>query len=485
MTNARRSIAFPVAALLVVCMATVMLLGTVLTLIVILSIGGEDRLQINTSELARTLTAAVTYDADGNLTLNRLKLTRNLVKLAEAQPAYWYVIEDGRQVLTRGSQPAEARRVFEQTPREVQYSEFRYRQDNRDMLGIRSISKDGGLKIVTVGGIVLSNWETVLVALVPGPPAGLVTLLSLILVATTSIAIVIVRGTIASPVQRVVRSAAQIDGLPNGRRISDADTPSELKPMVAAFNTALTRIDAAFTAQRSFLANAAHELRTPLTKMRLKVEQVPHGELRDGLIHDTTRLGSIVTTLLQLARLSGQSLTFTETDLAAVARVVASDQVPMALKQDIEIELRAPAGPVPTFGSEAAIRVALENLILNAVRHANGTKLIVVEVLPSAEIRVIDHGTGIPADERGNVLQPFVRGKRSTGEGTGLGLAIVGQIMDAHGGTVLLAETSGGGLTVRLLFPAAASNAPASTVSNNSRLENPRDTATLEKAGRS
>ncbi|MFJ6327782.1 MULTISPECIES: sensor histidine kinase [unclassified Rhizobium] len=464
MKNAHRSIAFPVAALLIVGMAIVMLLGTLLTLIVILSIGGEDRLQINTNELSRTLAAAIIYDADGHLTLDRQKLTRNVVRLAEAQPTYWYVIEDGLQMITRGSQPADARRVFEQTPREIQYSEFRYRQGNRDMLGIRSISKDRGLKIVAVGGIDLSNWETVLVAFVPGPPVGLVSLLCLILVATTLIAIVIVRGTIASPVQRVVRSAAQIDGLPNGRRISDADTPSELKPMVAAFNTALTRIDAAFTAQRSFLANAAHELRTPLTKMRLKVEQVPGGELRDGLIHDTARLGSIVTTLLQLARLSGQSLALVEIDLAALAKVVASDHVPTALKHDIEIELRAPGRPVLILGSEAAIRVALENLILNAVRHADGTKLIVVEVLPSAEARVIDYGAGIPTDERGAVLQPFVRGKRSAGEGTGLGLAIVGQIMDAHGGAVLLEETERGGLTVRLLFPAAVRDPAACAV---------------------
>ena len=452
MISLRRSIAFPVAALLIVGMAIVMLLGTVLTLAVIVSISAEDRLQINTSELSRTLSAAITHDAEGRLALDRQKLATNIVEFAEAQPAYWYAIEDGRQTISRGIQPVEARRVFDQIPREIGYSEFRYRQDGQEMLAIRSVSQDSGLKIVSVGGIVLSNWETVLVALVPVRSQGLLPLFGLILVATTSIAVIVVRATMARPVQRVVRSAEQIDGLPNGRRISDADTPSELKPMVAAFNTALTRIDAAFAAQRNFLANAAHELRTPLTKMRLKLEQVPNGELRDALIRDTTHLGSIVTTLLQLARLSGQSLTFADTDLAAVARTVVSDQVPMALRHGIEIELRAPARPVSLSGSEAAIKVALENLILNAVRHAFGTKLIVVAVLPSAEIRVVDDGLGILLDERDEILQPFVRGRDCGGEGTGLGLAIVDQIMSAHGGAVVLEETEGGGLTVRLLF---------------------------------
>lgn len=452
----RRSIAFPVAVLLIVGMAVVMLLSSVLTFAIILSIGAEDRLQMNTSDLSRILNAAIIHDSEGRLALDQRKLETNIIAFAEEQPSYWYLIEDGRQVISRGQQPAMAKRVFDQAPREIEYSEFRYRQDGQEMLGIKSVSRDGGLRIVSVGGIVLSNWETVLVALAPARSASIASLLGLILVATTSIAVVIVRGTIAKPVQRVVRSAEQIDGLPNGRRISDADTPGELKPMVAAFNTALTRIDAAFAAQRNFLANAAHELRTPLTKMRLKLEQIPDGEFRTGLIRDATRLGSIVTTLLQLARLSGQSLTFAETDLGAVCKAIVSDLVPMALKQDIEIELRMPSRSIVIAGSDAALRVALENLVLNAVRHAAGTKLIIVEVLSPAELRVVDYGHGIPIEERADVLQPFVRGKHNGGEGTGLGLAIVDQIMGAHGGSMMLEETEGGGLTVRLLFPAAA-----------------------------
>ncbi|WP_379063952.1 hypothetical protein ACFJIU_23185 [Mesorhizobium sp. UC74_2] len=162
-------------------MAIVMLLGTVLTLAIIVSISAEDRLQINTSELSRTLGAAIAYDADGHLTLDRQKLATNIIEFAEAQPAYWYVIDDGRQVISHGQQPAEVKRVFDQTPREIQYSEFRYRQDNHDMLGIRSVSRGDGPKIVSVGGIVLSNWETVLVALVPVRSQGLLPLFGAIL----------------------------------------------------------------------------------------------------------------------------------------------------------------------------------------------------------------------------------------------------------------------------------------------------------------
>ena len=370
MTRLRRSIAFPVATLLVAGMPIVMILSTVLTLAVLVSTSLEERLRINTTELSKVLSAAITYDASGHLVLDGKRLATNIVDFAEAQPTFWYVIGDGVQTITRGTQPSSARRVFDQVPPEIGYSEFSYRQDGRDMLGIRTVTQ--------------GTWETILVALIAVRSQGLVQLLCLVLVATTSIAVVVVKRSIARPVRRVVESAEQIDGLPNGRRISDSHTPIELKPMVAAFNTALTRIDTAFEAQRNFLANAAHELRTPLTKMRLKLEQVNDAELRGVLVRDTTRLASIVTTLLQLARLSGQSLTFAEMDLATIAKAVVSDQVPTALKQGIEIELRAPGRLVPVSGSETAIRVALENLILNAVRHAAGTRLVIVEVLGQA-----------------------------------------------------------------------------------------------------
>ena len=93
------------------------------------------------------------------------------------------------------------------------------------------------------------------------------------------------------------------------------------------------------------------------------------------------------------------------------------------------------------------------------MRHAAGTRLVIVEVLVPSEIRVIDHGPGIPADERLAVLQPFVRGKRCDSEGTGLGLAIVEQIMSAHGGSIALEETKGGGTTVCLRFALAGVSA--------------------------
>jgi signal transduction histidine kinase len=179
----------------------------------------------------------------------------------------------------------------------------------------------------------------------------------------------------------------------------------------------------------------------------------PCQQVRDVLVRDTTRLASIVTTSLQLARLSGQSLTFTAIDLAATARAIIAEHVPSAMKAGMEIEFTAPTEPVVISGSEPAIRVALDNLIVNAVRHARGTEVLTVEILRCRTMRVVDHGPGIPTLMREPMLRPFSRGHNSTTDGTGMGLAIVAQIMSAHGGTVTLGDTAGGGLVVSLTFP--------------------------------
>ncbi len=449
-----RSIAFPVASLLIVAMACVMVLSTVLTLGVFLSTNTKSKQRMNADTVGKLIQSSMTYDSAGKLALRQTGIPATIMGLAEAEPSFWYVVSDGAQTVSHGTVPPSVGQIIKAAPSEIFASEFYYTSDGERSLGLRLVDDGNPKVVIALGGISFSDAQTIFVTLWAVWPQGLYHLLGLVLVTTVTIAAVILRHTIATPVRRVVDSAEQIDGLPNGRRIPDRDTPTELRPMVAAFNTALTRIDHAFEAQRNFLASASHELRTPLTKLRIKLDLVPDVEVREMLIRDATRLGAIVTTSLQLARLSGQSLAFSAVDLTAVTRSVVADHVPRAIKQGLEIELRAPQATVGISGSEAAIRVALDNLISNSLRHAQGAQTIVVEVLASRQLKIIDHGPGIPLEERERVLHPFVRGANATSEGSGMGLAIVAQVIRAHGGSIVLDETAGGGLTVCLTFPA-------------------------------
>ncbi|MBD9559111.1 HAMP domain-containing sensor histidine kinase [Ensifer sp. ENS03] len=450
------SIAFPVAIVLILGMALMMVISTVLTVAVFLLTDGQSRKKIAVESVVELLQDGVSYDHTGKFVLEvEGVIAEKIIRLSEEQSEFWYFVSDGTQTIIHGAVPASVQDIIDTTSPQVFSSEFSYMAGQQRFLGLRKLNAEDPPKLVVVGGVTFSNAETLLVVLREIWPQGLYHLLGIVLVATATIAVVAVKRTIATPVRRVVDSAEQIDGLPNGRRISDRDTPIELKPMVAAFNTALGCIDNAFEAQRNFLANASHELRTPLTKLRLKLDLVQDPDVREVLVRDTARLASIVTTSLQLARLSGQALTFTMVDLAAIARAAIAEHVPSVMKQGMDIEFKA-EGRVIVPGSEPAIRLALDNLIINAMRHARGTEVLVVEVLQARIVRVSDEGPGIPAAEREKMLRPFVRGNTSASEGTGMGLAIVAQIMTAHNGSVALGEAANGGLVVDLAFPKTA-----------------------------
>lgn len=386
------SIAFPVAIVLILGMALMMVISTVLTVAVFLLTDGQSRKKIAVESVVELLQDGVSYDHTGKFVLEvEGVIAEKIIRLSEEQSEFWYFVSDGTQTIIHGAVPASVQDIIDTTSPQVFSSEFSYMAGQQQFLGLRKLNAEDPPKLVVVGGVTFSNAETLLVVLREIWPQGLYHLLGIVLVATATIAVVAVKRTIATPVRRVVDSAEQIDGLPNGRRISDRDTPIELKPMVAAFNTALGCIDNAFEAQRNFLANASHELRTPLTKLRLKLDLVQDPDVREVLVRDTARLASIVTTSLQLARLSGQALTFTMVDLAAIARAAIAEHVPSVMKQGMDIEFKA-EGRVIVPGSEPAIRLALDNLIINAMRHARGTEVLVVEVLQARIVRVSDEG---------------------------------------------------------------------------------------------
>jgi signal transduction histidine kinase len=103
------------------------------------------------------------------------------------------------------------------------------------------------------------------------------------------------------------------------------------------------------------------------------------------------------------------------------------------------------------------LKRAIVNVADNAVRYGGGAEIALSRTAENAVVRIVDHGPGIPASERENVLRPFYRceGSRSreTG-GVGLGLSIASDIVRAHGGSLVLTDTPDGGLTVEITLPA-------------------------------
>jgi signal transduction histidine kinase len=191
-----------------------------------------------------------------------------------------------------------------------------------------------------------------------------------------------------------------------------------------------------------------------MTEPALKVE----------LVRDVRRLSSLVSAMLDLARLQNHAIEKRSIDLEAVTRDVLADLSPSALDAGIEHSLeQVEEGTLVVHGVEAAIRSALANLVGNALVHAHGAGRVVAN-LNRGSVSICDDGAGIsPSCES---VEPFQTGDPSK-EGYGLGLSIVQEIMAAHGGTLIITSTPGRGTTATLRFPEASGAAPGESGSGN------------------
>ena len=265
------------------------------------------------------------------------------------------------------------------------------------------------------------------------------------------------------PLKALAREAQRISPTESERRLPMDGLPSELAPLVRAINAALGRLEAGFRAQRDFTADAAHQLRTPLAILSAHLDTLGDRATAAALREDVARMSRLVEQLLQVAELEALTLKPEErTDLSALAVEVAEALAPLAIARKREIAVLGTEGEVIVHGNRDSLHQALRNLVENALNHtAPGTAVeIAVQSGPPA-IAVSDHGPGIPAADRPNLVRRFWRADRAGGRGAGLGLAIVQRIALAHGASLSVEDAAGGGARFVLSFPALPAH-PAS-----------------------
>jgi two-component system sensor histidine kinase PrrB len=245
--------------------------------------------------------------------------------------------------------------------------------------------------------------------------------------------------------------------------------PSEVRDLASSFETMLARLQQAdlqrqeaLEAARTFAAAAAHELRTPLTSIGANLEVLSsHRDLEDedALVADLVIEHRRLVELLEALRLlSRGDLTSTEAfdevdlaDLASQVAVTSRRRFP-----DAEIELVVPSSPVAIQGWGEGLRLAVDNLVTNAVRHgvsADGVARLKLEVISDGSgpgVVVSDLGPGIPAGERQQVRERFVRGSGADSTGSGLGLALVAQQARIHNGSLTITDGPSGGAVITL-----------------------------------
>lgn len=247
--------------------------------------------------------------------------------------------------------------------------------------------------------------------------------------------------------------------------LPDSGTPEEIRPLVAALNDLLLRLDRTLGAQRRFVADAAHELRTPLTALRLQIQLAERAVTADEraaafttVKEGLTRAAHLVDQLLTLARQEPEvaERPVGAVDLGDLARQIIAEHMLLAAAKSIDLGM-ARGEAVTINGDRDGLRVMLRNLVDNAVRYTPGGGKIDVSVFAGAEgpiVEVADNGPGIAPADRARVFDRFYRGAGQDLPGSGLGLAIVKNVADRHRARVILADgPDGKGLAVRILFP--------------------------------
>jgi two-component sensor histidine kinase len=212
-------------------------------------------------------------------------------------------------------------------------------------------------------------------------------------------------------------------------------------------------IAAALAQQERFVADAAHELRTPLTVIRAVSEaaladQATQPEALRRVIGATDRLTDSVAAMLTRARLVAglRHLERQPFRLDQLAEEVLAETVQPPHTASAECE------PTVAFGDPTLIRIALRNLIHNAVQHGrvNDAPAAITLLVAGATITVKDGGSGLSQDIAADPGQRFRTGAAG---GTGLGLAIARWIAELHGGTLRLEQPPGGGTEAILRLP--------------------------------
>src|SRR6202167_5663066 len=220
----------------------------------------------------------------------------------------------------------------------------------------------------------------------------------------------------------------------------------------------------------ALLAAVRHDLRTPLASIKDSVSSLrqtdvqwspaDEADLLATIEQNADRLDALIGNLLDMSRLHTGSL-------QPFLRPTAIDEVAPAallgLDDCLRLEMAVPDGFPLVLADPGLLERVLANLFSNALRHspaASPPELHAELADDVVLLEVVDHGQGVPNEQKERIFEPFTRiGDRYPG--VGLGLAVAKGFAEAMGGRIMAKDTPGGGLTVRIALPAAATDKSA------------------------
>jgi len=301
--------------------------------------------------------------------------------------------------------------------------------------------------------------------------AGITTTFTAITIATSIIIILIslfLSGYITKPIKQLRDFAAKIAKGELHQRIKIAGN-NEISDLGETFNTMSERLENMDAMKSEFVSNASHELKTPLSSIKILAQSLIYEKNADeGVVKEfledinteMDRLNDIISDLLLLTKIEDveSALNLTEFRLNELLKKVLASVMPIADNKDIELSLDI-KDKIVLNGDELKLRIAIVNLIENAVKYTGEGGKVMVRIYRNediAKIEVEDNGPGIHVDELDKIFERFYRvdkaRARKTG-GTGLGLHISQRIAMLHGGSITVKSTYGRGSVFTLSIP--------------------------------
>jgi signal transduction histidine kinase len=280
----------------------------------------------------------------------------------------------------------------------------------------------------------------------------------------------VVAGRVLAPLRTITATAERISETNLHERLALPGPRDELRLLADTIDRLLERLEAAFDAQRRFVANASHELRTPLAIMRTTLDVAiakPGGvlaqtrELDADLRVDLDHADQLVESFLTLARAQdGRINEHHRVPLEPLITAALTARAEQIAAKALTVETHLAA--IQVVGNAALLGRMLENVIENAVRHNQPDGSIEITLADAggqqAEVVIDSSGPMLEQKAVAQLAQPFKRLSRDrTGSqnGHGLGLSIVAAIAAAHDGSLELHARAEGGLRVQITLPAA------------------------------
>ncbi len=262
------------------------------------------------------------------------------------------------------------------------------------------------------------------------------------------VAVVFMRNQV-KPIRRLAVAA---ENFGKGRDVArfKPEGAREVRQAAAAFIAMRERIQRQIAQRTAMLSGVSHDLRTPLARMKLQLEMLGPIEGAEELKADVAEMERMLEEYLAFARGEG-----TEAP-APVDLGLLLDEIAATARREGRVVTVRTEGDLIIPARLQAIRRAISNVLVNALRHGHTVAAAARRLGDWIEITVDDDGPGIPAESREDVFRPFFRldaSRNPATGGVGLGLAIVRDILRGHGGDATIEDSPLGGARAKLRFP--------------------------------